>query len=97
MKTQDDYDQAVVLVHEVIHRWDPYGLLAGGCPPNEFEAEIARVVAQVPHIRSPVDAVNTLSRVFSSSFEAHLFRPEDCAVPGRELYEVLSAHKLLTE
>jgi Domain of unknown function (DUF1871) len=95
MKTRGDYKRAIQVVREVVHRWDPYGLLAGGCPPDEFDQEIAAVVAQIPRIRSRADAAHALSRVFSSAFEAGQFRPEDCAGPGAELYEALSAAALL--
>jgi hypothetical protein len=95
MKTRSDYEQALLVVRGVVHRWDPYRLLAGGCPPDEFDSEIAAVVAQVPRIRSRADAAHALSRVFSSAFEAARFRPEDCAEPGAELYEALVAAGLI--
>jgi len=82
-------------VREVVHRWDPYGLLAGGCSPDEFDREIASVVAQIPRIHSRNDAAHALSRVFSSAFEPERFRPEDCAWAGAELYDALSAEGLL--
>ena len=40
MRTRGDYERAIRLVREVVHRWDPYGLLAGGCPADEFDREI---------------------------------------------------------
>ena len=95
MKTRADYERALQAVREVVHRWDPYGLLAGGCPPDEFDREIAAVVAQIPRIRSRADAVQVLSRVFSSAFERARFRPGDCAAAGAELFDVLSAQRLL--
>lgn len=38
-------DVAVVFdaVRGVIHQWDPYSLLALGCPTDEFDAEIQAV------------------------------------------------------
>jgi hypothetical protein len=91
MKTRGDYERAIRVVGEVVRRWDPYALLAGGCPPDEFDSEIAFVVAQIPRIRSRADAAHALSRVFSSAFEPERFRPEDCAQAGVELYEALVA------
>ena len=35
------------LVTRVIAEWDPYALLAGGAPRDEFDAEIASVATQV--------------------------------------------------
>ena len=97
MKARDDYQRVIEVVREVIHRWDPYQLLASGCPLDEFEGEIASVVTQIPRIRSKNDAAHALSRVFSSAFEREGFSPEACASPGAELYEALSAGGLLDE
>ena len=96
MRTRADYERAIEAVREVIRRWDPYGLLGSGCPPDEFDREIAAVVAQAPRIRSRADATQALSRVFSSAFDPERFWLEDCATAGAELFEVLSAHHLLT-
>lgn len=97
MKTRADYERAIQAVREVIHCWDPYGLLGGGCPTDEFDAEIASVVVQIPRIRSRMDAIHVLSRIFSSAFGSERFRPEDCATAGIELFEALSARGLLQE
>ncbi len=94
MKSRADYERALQAVREVVQRWDPYGLLAGGCPPDEFDAEVAAVVAQLPRIQSRADAAHVLSQVFSSAFEPKAFRPEDCATAGEALFEVLSAQRL---
>ena len=91
MKTRSDYEGATQVVAAVVRRWDPYALLAEGCPPDEFDSEIASVVAEVPRIRSRADAADALSRVFSSAFEPERFRPDECAQPGAELYEALVA------
>jgi hypothetical protein len=97
MRSRADYERAIKAVREVVHRWDPYGLLASGCPPDEFDHEISAVVAQLPRIRSRADAAHALSRIFSSAFGPERFQPKDCATPGAELFEVLSAQKLLAE
>ena len=95
MKTRRDYDQAVGVVREVIHRWDPYSLLAGGCPQDEFDSEIESIVALIPCMRSQSDAIHSLSRVFSTAFEPEQFRPEDCTEAGAELYAALRAVDLI--
>ena len=41
MKTKADYKLALQVVGAVVHEWDPYSLLAGGCPADEFDSEIA--------------------------------------------------------
>lgn len=80
------YQELFALVAAVIREWDPYSLLAGGAPSDEFDAEIASVTAQVSRIGSPTDAAHVISRVFSSSFEAERFSPEVCRAVGETLY-----------
>jgi hypothetical protein len=89
MKTRDDYKRALAAVTSVVHCWDPYGLLAGGAPSDEFDPEIAQVVTRIPHIHTAQDAANALSLVFSEAFEPDLFTPELCLQPGSQLYTLL--------
>lgn len=95
MKRLADYDRAFAVVRDLISRWDPYALLADGAPADEFDSEVQSVVAQIPRIRSAHDASHVISRVFSSAFERSLFKPEDCAKIGRELFRTLSDENLL--
>jgi hypothetical protein len=95
MKTKSDYKRAMEVVGSVIHRWDPYSLLAHGCPRDEFDSEIASVVAQIPRIVSAHDAARAVSTVFSSAFQHEGFSPEDCAAVGGELFETLREHGLV--
>ncbi|MDA0810669.1 MAG: DUF1871 family protein [Planctomycetota bacterium] len=90
LSTRKDYDRAVSVVRAVIKRWDPYSLLAGGAPVDEFDSEIASVTAQIPRIRSSNDAVHAVSRVFSSAFDAEAFSIANCTEVGNHLY---SAHR----
>jgi hypothetical protein len=85
------------VVRRAIHDWDPYELLANGAPPDEFDREIASIVAQIPRISSGMDATLAVSRVFSSSFQADLFKPEHCVEVGKRLYEDLNARGLLNK
>ena len=95
MKTKAEYKLALQVVGTVIREWDPYRLLEVGCPNDEFAAEIASVISQIPRIKSAQDAANALSRVFSSAFEAENFEPLDCREAGTKLFEALSTHGLL--
>jgi hypothetical protein len=79
----------------VIRSWDPYGLLAGGTPLDEFDQEIASLVAQIPRIHSAEDAVHAMSRTFSSSFEADLFTVGICSEVGKKLFAALSKQGLI--
>jgi len=91
MQSREIYERAVAIVASVVREWDPYALLAAGAPPDEFEAEIAKVVTYVPHIRNAHDATQALSSVFSAAFEPHLFTPAACAQQGTVLFARLVA------
>jgi hypothetical protein len=80
---------------DVIRKWDPHGLLAGGAPLHEFDQEIASLVAQIPRILSAVDAGDAVSRIFSSSFEADSFPVEACSEVGKKLFAALSEQGLV--
>ena len=95
MKTKADYNIAVQVVTSVIHQWDPYSLIAGGGPADEFDSEIASVVSQIPRIKSERDATLALSRVFSSAFEADGFGPDACAAAGTQLFAALTSKGLV--
>lgn len=97
MRTRADYDRAFAIVRDAIHAWDPYRLIAGGAPADEWDSEIASVVAQIPRIRSQSDAAHAISRVFSSALEPEGFGPEDCARVGRRLYSSLCEAGLLPD
>jgi len=95
MTTKSDYNLAMKVVGAVISEWDPYSLLASGCPKDEFGSEIASVVAQVPRIKSVQDATLVLSRVFSSAFDRQRFTPEKCAAVGATLFAALESNGLV--
>jgi hypothetical protein len=91
------YKRALEVVGSVVREWDPYGLIAGGAPEDEFDSEIAAVVRQIPRIKTEKEASLALSRVFSSAFVAERFTPEDCSQAGKKLFAALSASGLLAE
>ena len=92
-----EYEKAFDAVRGVIHEWDPYSLLAGGAPDDEFDSEIKAVVRQLHRIRSANDASHVISRVFSSSFEPEVFQFEHCQSVGERLYEVLVERGILEQ
>ena len=95
MQTRKDYNNAISVVGAVIKDWDPYSLLAGGAPDDEFDSEIASVVTQIPRIASANDAVHAVSRVFSSAFDADTFAPAHCSDDGNRIYSALLDAKLV--
>jgi hypothetical protein len=95
MKTNADYKLALQVVGAVVREWDPYSLLAGGCPGDEFDSEIASMVSQIPRIKSEQDATLALSRVFSSGFETERFTHDKCHEAGVKLFAALLANGLI--
>jgi hypothetical protein len=95
MRTRSDYDRAFTVVRDVIHEWDPYALVGGGAPGDEWDSEIASLVAQIPRIKSENDAAHAVSHVFSSAFQPEGFSPADCAEVGKRLYSSLVGSGLL--
>jgi hypothetical protein len=94
MKTRSDYDDALNVVASVINAWDPYSLIEGGSPPDEFETEIAALVPRIRHIHSKGDAAREIAMVFSTAFDL-TFTPEACAEVGEQLYSRLREADLL--
>lgn len=82
MRTRQNYDSALLVVASVVRSWDPCSLIGSGAPHDEFDAEIAKVVAHIPCISDAASAAAALSSVFSASFESSLFSPARCAAPA---------------
>jgi hypothetical protein len=97
MRTRTHYERALSVVRGVIHEWDPYALIGGRAPANEWDSEIASLVAQIPRMKSDNDAAHAISRVFSSAFQAEGFGPCDCGEVGRRLYRALQDSRLLED
>jgi hypothetical protein len=89
MKTRPEYEVAQEIVRSVISEWDPYSLIGGGAPTDEFDAEVAKLLTRIRDIRSPRDAAAAISTVFSSSFEPDSFPVSACAEVGMRLYSRL--------
>jgi Domain of unknown function (DUF1871) len=94
MKTRSDYDAALDVVASVINAWDPYCLIEGGSPSDEFEAVIAALVPRIRHIHSEEDAAREIATVFVRAFDP-AFTPEACAKVGAQLYSRLQEASLL--
>ena len=64
MHNRADYEKALVIVGSVVRAWDPYCLLEGGAPSDEFDAEIAQLVTHILRISTPANAAQAISTVF---------------------------------
>jgi hypothetical protein len=77
------------LTAAVIRKWDPYGLIGGGAPPDEFDQEITLLVAQIPRIKSANDATLTVSSIFGSNLESASFSADSCHAVGDAFFAAL--------
>lgn len=89
------YMRELQVVGRVVREWDLCSLIASGSPDDEFDSEVASVVALIPRIKSDIDATLALSRVFSSAFEPSNFTPDNCEAAGKKLFAALSANGLV--
>ncbi len=96
VKTRADYDSTLEVVGAVINAWDPYSLLAGGAPRDEFYMEVARLVTRIPHIHSVADASREVSAVFARYFGPDEFSVDSCAEVGARLFDELQKAQLLS-
>jgi hypothetical protein len=89
LSTRDDYDRAFAVVRKVIAEWDPYNLIGGGAPLDEWDSAVAKIVAQIPRMRSAKDAGHVISRIFSDELGQTGFSAEECAAVGGKLFAAL--------
>jgi hypothetical protein len=95
MKTRAEYGRALDITRQVLREWDPFSLVAGGAPDDEFDSEATQFVTHIPQIHSATDAAEALSRVFSAAFEPAGFSAEACAPAGSKLFTRLSEAGLI--
>jgi hypothetical protein len=86
------YRDAIGVTTAVINEWDPYGLIAGGAPKDEFEGEASRIVAEAHEVHTPNALAIVISEVFSSSFEPERFSVEACLSVASRLFDELQTH-----
>ena len=95
LRDRESYDRAFAIVRSTINAWDPEGLVSGGAPLDEWDSEVAKIVAQIPRMRNEQDAVHAISRIFSGALEPGPYRAENCESVGRSLYKALADANLL--
>ena len=65
---QQDFILAEKIVRAAIHRIDPYGLLEGGSPEDEFDSEIRSITNQLQRCKTESDIAHAIARTLTSSF-----------------------------
>ncbi|ACM20189.2 hypothetical protein Geob_1831 [Geotalea daltonii FRC-32] len=46
------YRELIMIVTAAVNEWDPYALIKGGAPEDEFSEEVSRIAAKVLDIKS---------------------------------------------
>jgi Domain of unknown function (DUF1871) len=95
LQNRADYDRAFAVVRKAINAWDPYGLIGGGSPFDEWDSEVASIVAQIPRISSARDAAHAIARTFAGSLDHEGFSPEDCKAVGAQVFQELVSARIL--
>ena len=86
------YRDAIAVATAVISDWDPYGLIAGGAPKDEFEGEVSRIVAEARDGHTSEILAFVVSEVFSSRFEPEAFPVETCLPVASRWFDELQLH-----
>lgn len=95
MRTRAQYDQAFAIVREVVAKLDPYGLLGGGAPADEFDGEVARLLPLLARAHSETDASAAVAEVFGAAFGKDGVDVKVWDSVGSELFERLTSTGLI--
>ena len=97
MKSREDYARAVTLTRELVRAWDPGGLLKGGAPTDEFDDEVARLVARIPKITDALEAGRQIEDVFTAQFGRGVLKADDAMRFGERWHVALGEAGLLSK
>ena len=86
--------KAFEIIKSGIHAIDPYALLKGGAPDDEFDSEINSILNQLDRCNNAVDLAHIMARVlsfaFSESFDYKLYIPF-----ANDMFESLKINNVL--
>lgn len=85
------YQNAITVTAAVVNEWDPYSLISGGAPKDEFAGEVSQIVAKAHEANTPEALARVISEVFSVSFEPEPITVEACLPVATRLFEELKA------
>lgn len=80
------YERQLEALSEIINKWDPYGLIEGGSPKDEFSDEVSKILSGLKGAKLKEDFARTVSDVFSKNFESDHFDQHKCSEIGGEIY-----------
>jgi hypothetical protein len=91
MQDRQQYDLAFSLVRESLAQWDPLNLIGGGAPADEWDDEVARIVARLRDARTPDQVGAAVAEVFSAALGPSGPDAPTCTEFGRALHSRLKA------
>ncbi|BCR05049.1 hypothetical protein DESUT3_21180 [Desulfuromonas versatilis] len=95
MKNKAQYEIIFEIVRSEIIKWDPYELIQGGAPDDEFDQEIAQIVAKLENITLENDLKTIIAGIFSKTFESEHFTPIECGDVANKIEKSLSKIKCI--
>jgi hypothetical protein len=95
MRDRHQYDLAFALVREAVAQWDPLGLIGGGAPADEWDAEVARLLPRLQRARSVEEAGAAVTAVFGQALGSDGPDAAACAKFGQELHSRLTSAGLI--
>lgn len=75
---KDNYGKTCKVVEEIVNEWDPFGLLAVGCPDDEYKFEIQRIVSATLRVNNAEELAVKMNEILYKSFEEDFKKSEDC-------------------
>lgn len=94
-KLKHSYQETIEIVRSVINEWDPYDLIKGGAPDNEFVREVALIAAKANEVKTPTELAEVISKVFSTSFGPEWFSVTACTPIACRLFAELQTSVIL--
>lgn len=70
----------------MINDWDPYNLIQEGAPDDEYESEVAKILAGLPKCNSTKETAELISTVLTESFDSDTFPVAKCKRVSEKIY-----------
>ena len=84
---KEKYLRQKILVRAVINEWDPMMLLALGAPEDEYDMEIADILAAIQKTRKVEVLASNIATILNESFD-NRFCSNECLHIASKLLEI---------
>jgi hypothetical protein len=95
MRDRQQYDLAFALVRESLAKWDALQHINAGAPPDEWDDEVARIVARLRDAQTPAQVGAAIGEVFSDALGSSGPDAASCVELGRALHSRLRVAGIL--